>query len=73
MYLSVIIPSFNGSHVLEKNLPYLLSGLNSINKPYEVIVVDDGSQDGGGTENIAKHFNCLFFRHDKNTGKGAAV
>ncbi len=45
-YLSVVIPVHNE----EENLPPLLEGLsktlNALGKPFEVIIVDDGSTDG---------------------------
>lgn len=40
---SVIIPSWNGRHLLERNLP---SVMGQTYRPYEVIVVDNGSKDG---------------------------
>lgn len=41
--ISVVIPSYNGKHLLEINLPAVL---NSIPSLAEVIVVDDASSDG---------------------------
>ena len=43
--VSVIIPSWNGKHLLERNLPFLFQALQKTNIPNEVVVVDDGSQD----------------------------
>lgn len=43
---SVVIPTFNGRHLLEKNLPPLLAAIKSSSEPVEVIVVDDASGDG---------------------------
>lgn len=40
MKLSVIIPSYNGLHLLRENLPAVVA-----TKPDEIIVVDDGSTD----------------------------
>jgi GT2 family glycosyltransferase len=41
--VSVILPNYNGRHLLEKNLPSLYEALGDIE--YEVIVVDDCSPD----------------------------
>jgi GT2 family glycosyltransferase len=41
--ISVILPNYNGSHLLEENLPYLVESLGNI--PHEIIVVDDCSTD----------------------------
>jgi dolichyl-phosphate beta-glucosyltransferase len=73
MDITIIIPSYKGAEVLENNLPYLISHLDGLGKSYEIIIVDDGSQDEGKTEDVATKFKCLFFRHDKNLGKGASV
>lgn len=42
MHISIIIPSFNGRQLLEKNLPAVL---NSIRDEDEIIIVDDASTD----------------------------
>jgi GT2 family glycosyltransferase len=41
--ISVILPNYNGSHLLEENLPYLVESLGNITN--EIIVVDDCSTD----------------------------
>ena len=41
--ISVILPNYNGSHLLKENLPYLVESLGSITN--EIIVVDDCSTD----------------------------
>jgi GT2 family glycosyltransferase len=43
--ISVVIPSYNGKELLEKNLPFLLTALKNSGAEYEIIVVDDASQD----------------------------
>lgn len=45
--VSVVIPSFNGRELLSKNLPFVLAACSAWNKKgWEVIVVDDASNDG---------------------------
>lgn len=43
--ISVVIPNYNGKHLLEANLPSVLVALQSIQVEYEIIVVDDASSD----------------------------
>ncbi|MBW8051645.1 MAG: glycosyltransferase [Cytophagales bacterium] len=71
--LSIIIPSFKGSTVLKNQLPGFIKYLENKKINYEIIIVDDGSKDGGKTQQIAKDFGCLYFENKKNMGKGAAV
>jgi GT2 family glycosyltransferase len=44
--LSVIIPNYNGKHLLEANLPSVINAVEQAKVPYEIIIVDDGSKDG---------------------------
>ena len=41
--ISVILPNYNGRHLLEKNIPSLLEALNGLE--HEIIVIDDCSPD----------------------------
>ena len=43
--VSVIVPAFNGSNHIERNLKEVVSALESGEYAFEVIVVDDGSPD----------------------------
>jgi dolichyl-phosphate beta-glucosyltransferase len=72
-YLSIIIPSYKSSGPLEKNLPVLLHFLNKKKFTWEVLVVDDGSQDKGKTEAIVRKLNCRFLKNSANMGKGGAL
>jgi glycosyltransferase involved in cell wall biosynthesis len=65
---SVIIPAYNE----EAGLPIVLQKLFSIiDNSYEVIVVDDGSNDG--TRQVASQFPCTLIVHQTNHGKGEAM
>ncbi len=44
--VSIVIPSYNGRSLLEKNLPPLFRAIERYPFPVEVIVVDDASHDG---------------------------
>lgn len=72
--LSIIVPVFNE----ESTVGQLLQSLLDITLPIdlEVLVVDDASTDN--TAHIIRHFMQLdervqYFRHDVNSGKGAAI
>jgi dolichyl-phosphate beta-glucosyltransferase len=71
--ISIVIPSYRSSEALRKNLPYLLQYLNDSQLDHEVIVVDDGSNDNGETEGVAKELGCRFLTYPNNLGKGGAV
>jgi glycosyltransferase involved in cell wall biosynthesis len=75
--LSLVIPVFNE----EENLPLLFDAvhkaLDSLSKTWEVVLVDDGSQDGslavltGLAEKDPEHVRVLSFR--RNFGQTAAI
>ncbi len=70
--LTVIVPVYNEAPTIGRVLRAVLEG------PYpdkEIIVVDDGSDDGTAAvlEEWAGHGNILLLRHPHNRGKGAAV
>lgn len=73
IFLSVIIPVYENSEVLKKNLPYLENYLSKKEFEYEIIISDDGSSNGKEVENISKEFNCTYIRSEENCGKGNAV
>jgi dolichyl-phosphate beta-glucosyltransferase len=73
MTLSIILPSYKNAEVLGAQLPGFLSWLKGKDFSFEIIVVDDGSDDNGATEKVAKENDCKFIRLEKNSGKGAAV
>lgn len=43
--ISVVIPNYNGKHLLEANLPSVFAALKFARVTYEVIVIDDASAD----------------------------
>ncbi|MCL0057479.1 glycosyltransferase family 2 protein [Dehalococcoidales bacterium] len=65
---TIIIPAWRE----EKGLPIVLTKIFPIiDDSYEVIVVDDGSDDG--TAEVASRFPCRLIRHEVNRGKGEAL
>lgn len=43
--ISVVIPNYNGRHLLERNLPYVYEALNHAKTDFEIIITDDCSTD----------------------------
>lgn len=75
-YLSVIIPVFNEELCLEELCGRLYKVLKSMGNPYEVIFVDDGSQDGSLTlllELRKKNRNMKVIHFARNYGQHPAV
>ena len=73
LYLSVVVPSYRSAGILERNLPLLLAYLQKQEYTWEVVVVDDGSNDLGATEAVCHKLGCIFCANEQNMGKGAAV
>ncbi|NTV28937.1 MAG: glycosyltransferase family 2 protein [Candidatus Omnitrophica bacterium] len=77
MKLSVIVPIFNEVATVEKVLRRVLAQPVPGVTGFEVVAVDDGSQDG--TADILNRLESelagqiVLIRHDRNLGKGAAV
>jgi len=71
MYVSVIVPVYNESMIINENINKLKRYLESNFAKYEIILVDDGSTDK--TVQLASEENILIISLGKNKGKGAAV
>ena len=74
--LSVIIPAYNEAARLPATLVRLRDYLDSAGEPYQVIVVDDGSNDNTverARETASTWPQLCVMRLPQNTGKGAAV
>jgi glycosyltransferase involved in cell wall biosynthesis len=66
--VSVIIPVFNERSTIEE----ILRRVQKLPWPKEILLVDDGSDDGGVRE-LAHRPNVRVFVHRHNRGKGAAI
>jgi len=74
--LSVLVPVYNERYLVEASLRRLLALKHEIIHRLEVIVVDDGSTDGGLElleTMAAEDSRIVLLRHECNLGKGAAV
>ena len=73
MKISVVVPAYNEA----VNIPFLVEEFDKFikkHKNYEVILVDDGSEDG--TFDIAKEYKRAYLkivRHTRNLGKTQAI
>ena len=68
MNISVVIPSYNRKEFLKRSID---SVINQTKKPFEIIVVDDGSTDGTETM-IKSDYDFVKFIKQKNKGVSAA-
>ena len=74
--LSVIVPAYNEAARILPCLTEMSVSLERRSRPYEVLVVDDGSRDG--TAAVVEEFRrthpaVRLLRLARNTGKGAAI
>lgn len=71
MMLSIIIPVYNEAKTLEE----IIRRVENVNIEKEIITVDDGSTDGSLDilNRIADEGRIKLIKHDKNSGKGAAI
>lgn len=75
LFVSVVIPNWNGQSLLQKNLPQVLSakGLKK-NHILEVIIVDDGSTDESVKFLKKEYANKIrLIKHTKNRGFASSV
>lgn len=71
--ITVIIPNFNGAHLLLKNLPSVIKTAASASSTVNIIVVDDGSSDNS-LEILAQNFpNIKVIVHEINRGFSEAI
>ncbi len=71
MMISVIIPAYQCADTIENTVnSILLSGLSD----FEIIIIDDGSQDGTAEicDRLAKKHSCIRCLHQKNAGVSSA-
>jgi len=70
--VTVVIPAYNEERALDSVLKTLLTIMDRSKMTYEIIVVDDGSQDS--TAQVAEQYEKVrVLRHRSNRGYGAAL
>lgn len=75
-YYSIIIPVYNEAQRLKPALRELDIYLSSLNQPYEVLFVDDGSSDATAEllqQHVSSNKSLQLLRLATNRGKGGAV
>lgn len=69
--LTVVVPAFNEERGLGPGIDRLRASLDASGVAYEILVVDDGSDDR--TLEIAGQKRCTVLRHASNRGYGASL
>lgn len=68
---SVVVPAMNEEGAVGDVVRRLRSTMDSVNEPYEIIVVDDGSTDNTAEE--AREAGATVLQHPQNAGYGAGL
>jgi glycosyltransferase involved in cell wall biosynthesis len=71
MSLSVVIPAYNEEGAVQATIDDVREAMEPLGVPYEIIVVDDGSDDN--TLEIARQTGVIVDSNQVNTGYGAAL
>src|SRR5882672_11440482 len=69
--LSVVVPAFNEGAAIGETLAALSKTLTSLERPTEVVVVDDGSTDD--TAAVARAAGVKVLMHPSNSGYGRSL
>lgn len=72
-FLSVVLPCYRDAALLARHVPPLRRHLEALSPRFEIIVCDDGSDDGGRTRETAGALGCHYVANPTNRGKGAAL
>lgn len=73
MLISIIIPIFNVANSLDKDMSFLLEKLKKLNYQFEIIIVDDGSNNFNEIKKIAEKYRLTYLRNERNKGKGYSI
>lgn len=69
--LSILIPAYNESDSIQTTIQQLRRVMDGLDNTYEIIVIDDGSQDN--TAELARASGVRVIRHPANAGYGRAL
>src|SRR5688500_4666072 len=74
VFLSLVTPVHNGEAFIEENLRRILRTLEQLDRPFEVIVVCDGSTDCSADQARAlQDDRIVVLDYPENQGKGHAI
>ncbi len=73
MQFSLIIPSYNNSSELAKELPLLMQYFAEKRMTHEIIIVNDGSSQANALREFCNQYDFILLDYSQNMGKGAAV
>lgn len=68
---SVIVPVYHEAEIIEQIVGEIHQVMQTLGDPYEVVVVDDGSEDGSAE--MARQASASVLSHPRNLGNGAAI
>ncbi|MGB3312958.1 MAG: glycosyltransferase family 2 protein [Albidovulum sp.] len=71
MSLSIVIPAYNEEGAVRETIEHVREAMDPLGVPYEIIVVDDGSEDQ--TMEIARQTGVIVDSNQVNTGYGASL
>ena len=69
--ISVIIPAYNEEKTIGNVIEQTISVMDGLQRPYEIIIVDDGSKDK--TRQIASTYKATVLFNRVNRGKGYTI
>lgn len=73
-WLSIVAPVFNGAAGIEDNIRAIVAALDTDGRPFELIVVCDGSTDGSAdAARRVEDERVRVLRYEQNAGKGHAL
>jgi GT2 family glycosyltransferase len=71
--VTLIVPNFNGAHLLRRNLPFVMAAAAAYPGACSIVVVDDGSVDGSA-EMLRREFPSIrLVVHEANRGFAEAI
>ncbi|KTD74708.1 glycosyltransferase family 2 protein [Legionella waltersii] len=73
--ISCVVPIFNEENLISEFIAALDKTLQELSYPYEILLIDDGSQDNTCTiiQNIRKQYTLRYVRFSRNFGKEKAL
>src|SRR5450432_1447160 len=71
--ISLILPVYNCFTETAGSLPILVNKLDLLGIPYELILVDDHSENPMQFQDLADANHCIYLANGKNSGKGFSV